>query len=242
MTRDVFRPAAGSKPGILVLSGLDGTGKSSQARILSERLFGSGIRVNTIWNRWKPVLTLPLIKMARRSISPVRDAQTADYSNFTEKKRDRMRSPLKRDLWQTVVWSEYAMQVNFRLAVGGYPFRGIISDRYVYDTLVDMAINFSATSTDLERLCEHALFSLFPRPAKLIVIDIDPEVGARRKSDGTPPEYLADRRQLYLEMARITGAPVIDGCGSIENIAEEIWESSSEWRATLTAQGKDLEE
>ena len=144
-----------------------------------------------------------------------------------------MRSPVKQALWQAMVWSEYTVQVHSRLLGAGYPRRAVISDRYVYDTLVDMAVNFSLEPAGLEKLCSHSLMSLFPAPASVVIIDIDPETGAARKSDGTPPEYLADRRPFYLEMAKLTGAAVVDGNGTIEETAAGIWEGCSRWRENL---------
>ncbi len=239
MTGKVFRPKVSRKPGILTLSGLDGTGKSSQAEKLLERLSAEGMRAGAIWNRWKPCLTLPVVKLARRSLSPVKEARTADYSNFTQAKKNKMKSPFKRKIWQTMVWSEYSMQVRFRLLTHGWPFRGMICDRYVYDTLVDMAVNFSISPQELESLCVNPLLELFPVPVQAILIDIDPETGARRKDDGTPVGYLSDRRELYLAMAKITGAIVIDGTKTINEISEEIWNLTGQWRSTLTG-GKGL--
>lgn len=231
--RRVFRPAGDGR--LLVLSGLDGTGKSTQAAILVRRLAEDGIDAEAVWNRWSPLATAPLIRAARRRIDPSPDAATAKYGDFTREKRQRMRSPLRRALWQAIVWSEYAMQVHWRLLRAGHPHRGIICDRYVYDTLVDIGVNFSAPPADLERLCGHPLLSLFPVPAAAVVIDIEPETGAARKRDGTPPEYLADRRALYLEMARLTGAAVVDGNGTIERTAAGIWEAVAPWRENLAA-------
>ncbi len=218
---------------MLVLSGLDGTGKSTQAGILAGRLAEQDMETSTVWNRWSPAFTAPLIKAAKKRISPRPEAATEEYTDFTRSKRERMRSPLKRSLWQTMVWSEYTVQVHSRLLVAGYSRRAIISDRYVYDTLIDMAVNFSLEPGELETLCSHALLFLFPVPASFVVIDIDPETGSKRKSDGTPPEYLADRRPFYLEIARLTGAAVVDGNGTIEETAAGIWEGCSRWRENL---------
>ena len=227
----VFQPGGPGR--ILVLSGLDGTGKSTQAAIIAGRLAGEGIETATVWNRWSPAITAPLISLARKRINPRPDAATEEYSDFTRSKRKRMRSPVKQALWQAMVWSEYTVQVHSRLLGAGYPRRAVISDRYVYDTLVDMAVNFSLEPAGLEKLCSHSLMSLFPAPASVVIIDIDPETGAARKSDGTPPEYLADRRPFYLEMAKLTGAAVVDGNGTIEETAAGIWEGCSRWRENL---------
>ena len=233
MASKVFDPKVAGRPGILVLSGLDGTGKSSQAEILSDRLASEGVKVNIIWNRWKPFLSAPFIHLARRTLNRTENAQIADYANFTAAKKEKMQSPLKRCLWQIMVWSEYAIQANLRLFFHNHPYQGIISDRYVFDTLVDMAVNFSIPPSRLNELSDNRLFGLFPRPASVIVFDIDPEKGAIRKSDGTPAEYLADRRELYLEMARITGASVIDSSLPIDEIADLVWDITAEWRDSL---------
>ncbi len=227
----VFHPGGHGR--MLVLSGLDGTGKSTQATIIAERLAGQGIEAATVWNRWSPAITAPLISFARKRIDPRPDAATEEYTDFTHSKRKRMRSPVKQALWQAMVWSEYTVQVHSRLLGVGYPRRAIISDRYVYDTLVDMAVNFSLEPAGLEKLCSHPLMSLFPAPASVVIIDIDPETGAARKSDGTPAEYLADRRPFYLEIARLTGAAVVDGNGTIEETAAGIWKGCSRWRENL---------
>ncbi|MCK4549518.1 MAG: hypothetical protein KAU49_05095, partial [Candidatus Krumholzibacteria bacterium] len=94
--RRVFRPGGSGR--MLVLSGLDGTGKSTQAEILAGRLADQGVETSTIWNRWSPAITAPLISMARKRIDPRPDAVTEEYTDFTRSKRERMRSPVKRAL------------------------------------------------------------------------------------------------------------------------------------------------
>jgi dTMP kinase len=231
--RRVFHPGKQKTGNILALSGLDGTGKSTQAQILTGRLAEEGISVGTVWNRWKPIVSAPVVTLARRSINQRKDAPTAQYSDFTRAKKEKMKSRSKRALWQLMVWGEYAAEVNIRLRRAGFPSRNIICDRYVYDTLVDMAVNFSLEPGELEDLCDHTLLSLFPVPTQVVVIDIDPLTGTDRKRDGTPPEYLADRRELYLEMARITGGVLVDGNGTIEETASAIWEGCRSWRENL---------
>lgn len=231
--RRVFSLRTKSGPGLLVMSGLDGTGKSTQAGILAARLRNEGCRIRPVWNRWEPTLSAPLIRLARRRINPEKDAATDDYENFTRAKRQRMRNPWKRRVWQLMVWSEYALQVNLRLFPYHLRIEGAICDRYVYDTLVDIAINFSIEPDEITGLCNHPLLALYPKPSLVLFIDIDPETGAKRKNDGTPAQYLADRRNHYLAIARILDAPVVDGGGSIDEVTDRIWELTSGWRETL---------
>lgn len=230
---DLFRPGNSPRGRLLVLYGLDGSGKSTQAELLANRLLREGYDAATVWSRWEPSLSAPLIRMAKKRLSPRPDAATADYTRFTAAKQRTMRSPWKRILWQFMVWTEYAAQINCRLMRHALARRGVICDRYVYDTLIDIAVNFSLKPDELHSLCRHPLLALFPVPRRVVYIDIDPVTGAARKADGTPAEYLADRRAYYLSMARLLGAAIIDGNKSIEGVAGAIWECTGDWRRGL---------
>lgn len=225
-----FRDTAPPAPSLVVLSGLDGSGKSTQTSLLAERLGAAGIPAAVLWNRWKPFLSAGVIRLAKSYLKAQARVAEEDYRGFTDAKRRSMKSTWKRDLWQMMVWGEYAMQVRARFLAHRGKGRTILCDRYVYDTLVDVAINFSLPASRLGELMNHPLLSLFPKPGLVIFIDIDPETGAARKSDGTPAAYLADRREYYATMARILHAPIIDGGASVESVAGSIWELTTPWR------------
>ncbi|MCX5752892.1 MAG: hypothetical protein NTW97_04500 [Candidatus Krumholzibacteria bacterium] len=228
--RGPFRGPTPPASSLVVLSGLDGSGKSTQTAILAERLGEAGIPAAVLWNRWKPFLSAGVIRLAKRYLRAHARVKAEDYRGFTDAKRRSMKSVWKRDLWQMMVWSEYAMQVRARFLAHRRKGVTILCDRYVYDTLVDVAINFSLPASRLDELMDHPLLSLFPKPGLVIFIDIDPETGATRKSDGTPAAYLADRREYYAALARILRAPIIDGGASVESVACSVWELAAPWR------------
>ena len=228
--RGPFRDTASPASPLVVLSGLDGSGKSTQTAILAERLGSDGIPAAVLWNRWKPFLSAGVIRLAKRHLKTQARVHEGDYRGFTDAKRRSMKSAWKRNLWQIMVWGEYAMQVRARLLAHRRAGVTILCDRYVYDTLVDVAINFSLPANRIGELMNHPLLSLFPKPGLIMFIDVDPETGAARKSDGTPAAYLADRREYYASMARILHAPIIDGSASVESVARSIWEITRPWR------------
>jgi|WetSurMetagenome_2_1015567.scaffolds.fasta_scaffold67373_3 thymidylate kinase len=225
-----FRDATSPTPSLVVLSGLDGSGKSTQTALLAGRLVADGIPATVIWNRWKPFLSSGAIRLAKRYLKARSRVNDGDYRGFTDAKRRSMKSAWKRALWQSMVWGEYAIQVHARLLARRRSGLAILCDRYVYDTLVDVAINFSLPADRIGELMDHPLLSLFPKPGLVVFLDIDPETGAARKSDGTPAAYLADRREYYAALSRVLRAPLVDGNADVESVARSIWELAKPWR------------
>jgi thymidylate kinase len=218
---------------LIVLCGLDGSGKSTQAALLAERLRSEGVRARAVWNRWRPTVSAPFIAVAKRTLRGRERIASGDYPGFREAKRREMSSGWKRGLWQAMVWTEYAWQVQWRTLPRRLGGTVVICDRYVYDTMIDVAINFSTAPERLDTLMDARLLALFPKPALVVFIDIDPAVGAARKADGTPVAYLADRREYYRAMARFLGAPVVDGGRPAAEVAARIWELAASWRRSL---------
>lgn len=235
--RGPFNETAAPDTRLIVLSGLDGSGKSTQTLLLAERLRAEGVPAEAVWNRWKPALSAVFISLARRYLKAHERVEEGDYRGFTDAKRRKMRSGWRRSVWQVMAWGEYAVQVRARLLAHRLNGTTVLCDRYVYDTLVDIAINFSVPPNELASLMDHPLLSFFPKPAVVVFIDIDPALGAARKSDGTPAAYLADRRPYYESLARILKAPVVDGGPSVETVASSIWNLTSSWRELRVASG-----
>ena len=95
----------------------------------------------------------------------------------------------------------------------------MVADRYVYDTLIDLSVNLDREPTEL---LKEPLLRLFPVPNLSILLDVNPRVGAERKSDGTPEAYLVERRALYLSLSDALGMEEIDAERSPTEVQTEI--------------------
>src|SRR5437899_12830041 len=56
-----------SSRGLLIaFSGVDGSGKSTQVKLLQERFRGLHRNTKRVWCRWRPITSLPLLTILRR--------------------------------------------------------------------------------------------------------------------------------------------------------------------------------
>ena len=95
----------------------------------------------------------------------------------------------------------------------------VVADRYVYDTLIDLSVNLDREPTEL---LKEPLLRLFPVPNLSILLDVNPRVGAERKSDGTPEAYLVERRALYRSLSDTLGMEEVDAERSPMEVETEI--------------------
>jgi thymidylate kinase len=210
------------------LAGLDGSGKSTQAQRFLTRAATRGERWNYRWARWEPFLSAPLMRLARKVLArgtgrgSGRPDDDEGYSDFTAGKQRIFRKTWARRLWTTAVLLEYLPQVWWRL--GGSRLRGkrVLCDRYLPDLWVDLTVNFASGPEGVRSLARHPLCRLFPRIDRMIFLDVKPEIGFQRKSDGTPRAYLEERRPLYLAVTEIIPSRIVDANGSVEEVAEAL--------------------
>lgn len=202
--------------------GIDGSGKTLQAEKLAGALAERGIPCAYTWCRYSPRLLEPLNKLAKRLIRRRRGG--SEYSGFTSSKRGILRKPIIGWAWLNLSLLDYLMQVRSC-------FRGIlesgkvlICDRFVYDMLADLAINFGRSGEGVAELARHPLIRRFPKLDRVFFLDVPPDVAWARKKDPNvaDKQYLVDRADAYSTLSDSLGFTRIDGTRSIEEIAEEV--------------------
>jgi dTMP kinase len=194
---------------LICLLGIDGSGKTTQATTLVATLRAQGVAAVHAWARWLPIFLLPL-RVLGRALAGRRGNQEENYQGFTASKRQILRNPLRATLWKHLVLLEHALQVFFKVRLRLLAGKTVVADRYVYDTLIDLAVNLSCHP---DQLLNEPLLRLFPRPDLSVLLELSPRTGAERKADGTTEEYLAERDALYrrladaLQMERVSAEP-----------------------------------
>jgi thymidylate kinase len=211
---------------IIYISGIDGCGKTTQASKLVDSLKKDGYSVDYQWLRWEPsiVNTLKFIKKllgknAKQSTKAAAINEKAD-NRWHNIKKKLMKSKIFRFLWLKYACNDYYRA--YKKAIKNWNSEIIIMDRYIFDFIVDQAINFNLSAQEMQDNLDISRISRMHRPEHNIIIDIPAEVGYKRKMDGTSVSYLEQRESLY---SSFSGKNVlhIDGTTNIEDIQAMIY-------------------
>lgn len=225
---------------MIVLFGIDGSGKTTQAELLCKAVARSICPATYVWARWDPYFLRPFLLLGRylagrqcAKLSPRQGDIKEDlyYTNLSSTKKRVFRIPAMRIAWKYMVLIEYYFQIKRLLRRNLKNDGVIVCDRYIYDLAADLSGNFSYDYKRLHSLLR-LLHSCFPRPALSLLIDLPPEEGYRRKADGTPLNYLRARAAIYRDIAEIAGAKVVDGARDVSDVHGSILEfvmEKKEW-------------
>ncbi len=222
------------KSKIIVLMGIDGSGKTTQAEFLAKSLSEKGIKAEVIWLRGESYLTRPVLAIGKALLGAPKAKkreqidQAEDYNRYVSSKRRIFRNPLMRLLWRTLCLADYLINVKVAFARLSRETRVVILDRYIYDTLIDIDSAFGAGGKEVSRMLDSWLMDLFPKPDKVFHIDIPPAEAMRRKDDIPSITYLEERHKLYEQISKLMGATTIDGSLPREAIAAAIRKEISE--------------
>ncbi|TLD43530.1 MAG: Glycosyl transferase, group 1 [Candidatus Jettenia ecosi] len=201
--------------------GIDGSGKSSQAQLLQKHLNASGIAAVYTWSRWEPYLLKPFIRRFKGSRTTP-EAMASNISNLQKKKRRFLRNPIVLWLWLNIALFDYYFQAKRRVFGLMNKNTVVICDRYLFDFMVDQAVNMGKKAEGLKHIFRLVLTRLFPLPDLLFILDVEPEKGYQRKQDGTRLEYLMERHELYRYYRHLPNATLIDANNSFDMVAHQI--------------------
>jgi thymidylate kinase len=198
---------------LIVLSGLDGSGKSTHVAWISAALARQGEPYRIVWLRWVILTSLPLLAYGRLRGYSRRHYNPRSQTTIVEPLYHRSR--VMRSLWPRLFALDIALAAWWRVLRPLRRGETVVCDRYVHDVIVDIAAILKNDTLVHARLASR-LLALVPPDARTVLIDVEPEIAFARKHDVLDRPYLERRRPLYLELARRTGATIVDGSASFD--------------------------
>jgi dTMP kinase len=220
-----MRDALMSNGFLVSFVGIDGSGKTTQAKILVDSLSRNGFNTSYVWCRWEPFFLKYFIKMWRDITRKNTIGEGSYKIEIKNKKQKLLSNPLFRWLWMLVFLIDYGFQVFIRIHINLMKGQMVISDRIFYDSIIDQAINLGQKKDLLlNNLNSFWIKVIFPIPNIVIYIDCPENIAFSRTDDDLDIEYLKDRRKLYLELADRFGWFKIDGTLPVDVVANQVRE------------------
>ena len=207
---------------IIVLSGADGSGKSTIAKCVSSELSLNGVKNIVVWGALRPVILKPFILFFKRII--VKDVdKNIDYSKFTTVKSKNAKIMRRLSLpYLFVVFLDFYPQYFFKVRLPllfGYT---VICDRYYQDVIINYLVNLNNFDSKALKSLLSLGESFFAHSIFKYYIYVAPEVAFERKEDILSIDYLIERNKMYDLLPKVGGYTLVDGEIDAKSVSKQI--------------------
>jgi thymidylate kinase len=217
---------------VIALSGLDGAGKSTQARHLAAALEALGHDVVIIWtplasNAGLRALAAP-VRLALRALRRAglggdvahRSAEGGSLVAVPDAGDGGRAQTVVTHAWSTLVALANAASQGRRAAPHLARGRIVIFDRYVLDSFVHLRYLYGREHS--YRVQEALVRLLSPRALRSFFLDAEPTTVAARKPLQYDLAQLELQAQLYREQSARIGVRRVDGERPLEDVCREV--------------------
>lgn len=196
--------------GVIVIIGIDGSGKTTLARNIASSLLARGWNTKYVYARFVPVLSRPLVFLAQIILNKKtsRNQLTSMVDRFAKRKLLSINAIAL--MQESIFFIDYLCQLIMKVWIPYYEGYLLICDRYVQDTvLTDLAID---RRWGLKKIISRIRIyeKMAPRASIIIFLSVSPENALKRKQDIPDRKYIDERCELYSLIANEIGARVID--------------------------------
>ncbi|RLG17570.1 hypothetical protein DRN63_02840 [Nanoarchaeota archaeon] len=183
--------------------GPDGSGKSTQVRILARHILSNGYRVRIVWIKSYHTLAYVLSKLIEK-LSPNSIVRNA-YGHII-RINTLCNTKFSRALWSLIEFVSLIPLIILRVYIPLLMGEIVIAERYVIDSIASIAYAVNDPLFDSRSLAE-VILSFIPKKRLLIYLDCDYKTVKTRRLDLTDPEdFFKFQHEIYDRLSKRLGA------------------------------------
>jgi predicted nucleotidyltransferase len=196
---------------IVILTGIDGSGKTRHAQTLVSDYLRMGEECSYIWMRTAYFFSLPFMVICRL----IGFASMKKLPNGKNSIEHRYYSKPISLIWPWVQFVDLLLFLMVRVYTRFMSRNIVVADRFIHDILVDLMVDVDNPHLH-QSLVGKLILRLIPSGSITILFDADEQTALQRKSDTPSLQYLTTRRQKYkmlasyLAFSEISSVPPFD--------------------------------
>ena len=214
----------GKKGQLICFTGIDGSGKTTLAKKVSNLLIKKKLPAKYVYGRFELVLSKFMVIIANKIFLKNYSA-TKDYNEYTDKKKDLFKkNNTLLIIYLGILMFDYLFQLFVKIKIPMLFGKTVICDRYVYDTgITDISVDMNFSKNEVISLIDKC-FLFVPKPNITFLVDVSENVAFARKDDISSVDYLKDRRNTYLDLADYYEMKILDGNFESEKVFSDCTE------------------
>jgi thymidylate kinase len=177
---------------LICFIGIDGSGKTTHAKLLVKELAKRGIKSKYSWTRGSPFFSKPLVSLFK-GLLKIRKPYMEEEKN--QQKKVSLPEPY-RTLWAILLLLDHLIQILVKVKIPLMFGQTIICDRYIYDTFIDIQYEFHKNYE--ETIIGKVIKKMLPKPSIVFITDSDSKEIAKRRPGENSEELLNLKRFEYL--------------------------------------------
>ena len=191
------------KGNFICIIGIDGSGKTTLTKNLIQSFEREGYCYTYEWAKFESSLLKAVIFLKNSFFVRGNDQKTLVEKNQNIKNK-LFQNTVICFFYESFVTISYFFQMFIRITIPLKNGKNIICDRYLYDTLVDLAYDLKYDEKKI-RERTNLYLKYLPHPDVLIYLKIPEEIALKRKDDIPSYEFISEKRKIYEKILKILG-------------------------------------
>ncbi len=198
----------------ICITGIDGVGKTTHVNLIIEHLRRKGIKCQYKWLRFHHFFSFPLLAFCRvmgyTRVSTLGDSQKCSYHEF-------YKSRFISSVYPWILFVDTFLFTTVKVYIPMFFGISIVCDRFIYDTLIDLAV--ATKRTDIHKEFVGKLFlKLIPKNAHFVMLSLEKSIILLRRPELKNDLTFDERYALYEDLSSQFNIDVEENRGSMSQV------------------------